>query len=40
MAKILKCPGCGMEFSGETEEEVRKKMMEHGRTAHSKDKKE
>ena len=34
----LSCPACGMEFSGETEEEVKKKLMEHGRTAHSKEK--
>ena len=38
MGKVLSCPACGMEFSSETEEGVKKKLMEHGRTAHSKEK--
>ncbi len=36
--KALTCPACGMEFIGETEEEAKKKMMEHGQTFHSKEK--
>lgn len=40
MGKIMSCPACGKEFSGETEEEIKRKLMEHGRTAHSKVKEE
>lgn len=31
MDKIVKCPACGMEFHGATEEEAKKKLMEHGK---------
>ncbi len=33
---MMKCPMCGMEFSGDTEEEVKEKMKMHSMEAHKK----
>ncbi len=39
MAKIkLTCNACGMTFKGKTEEEAKKKMMEHAQKDHPKPK--
>jgi transposase-like protein len=32
----FKCPTCGMTFTGETEEDLKKKKMEHGKMHQSK----
>ncbi len=35
MAKIeVACKACGMKFKGKTEEEAKKKLMEHSQKAH------